>query len=113
MIAFVILLCVILLCVKLTRCIIFNLHNVAIYSVRDLIEYIRKRKWKDFHAYGIDMFVGMFGKGKTLSMVHRARSLYKKYGDTLVFYSNFKLEDIPYIPPVSYTHLTLPTILLV
>ena len=85
----------ILLCVKLTRCIIFNLHNVAIYSVRDLIEYIRKRKWKDFHAYGIDMFVGMFGKGKTLSIVHRARSLYKKYGDTLVFYSNFKLEDIP------------------
>ena len=48
MTAFVILLCVILLCVKLTRCIMFNLHNIAIYSVRDLIEYIRKKKWKYF-----------------------------------------------------------------
>ena len=105
MAAFIILLCVILLCVKLTRCIIFNLHNVAIYSIRDLIEYIRKKKWKYFQAFGIDMFVGMFGKGKTLSMVHRARSLYKKYGDTLVFYSNFKLEDIPYIPLINFNQL--------
>ena len=44
MTVFVILVCVILLFVKLTRRIIFNLHNVAIYSVRDLIEYIRKKE---------------------------------------------------------------------
>lgn len=91
--------------IKLTRCIIFNLHNVAIYTVKDLIRYILKRQWKDFHAFGIDMYIGMFGKGKTLSMVHRARALYKKFGDSLVFYSNFKLEDIPYIPLINFNQL--------
>lgn len=102
---FYIILIIILFCMKLTQCIIFNLHRVAIYSVKDFITYIMKRQWKDFRAFGIDMYIGMFGKGKTLSMVHQARQLYCKYGDSLIFYSNFKLEDIPYIPLINFNQL--------
>lgn len=94
-----------LFAVKLTRCIIFNLHNVAVYSIRDLIDYIRFKQWRDFRCFGIDMFIGMFGKGKTLTMVSRAESLYAKYGDSLVFLSNFKLNGIPYIPLVNFNQL--------
>lgn len=90
---------------KLFRCILFNLHNIGIYSILDFFRYLRDRKWRLFQAYGIDMFVGMFGHGKTLSMVHRARSLYKQYGDSLIFYSNFKLNDIPYVPLVNFNQL--------
>lgn len=101
----VILLIVICLCMKFTQCVIFNAHNIIIYSVRDLWDYFRHKKWRNFSCFGIDMYIGMFGKGKTLSMVHTARRLYKNYGDSLVFYSNFKLEDIPYVPLVNFNQL--------
>ena len=41
----------------LVRVITNNLHLVGIYSVIDLIEYIRYRKWRDFNLYGIDLFI--------------------------------------------------------
>lgn len=89
----------------LLRCIIFNLHNIFVYSIRDLIEYIIHKGWTKFNAFGIRMYIGMFGHGKTLSMTHKARTLYKKYGDSLIFISNYKLYDIPYIPLVNFNQL--------
>lgn len=89
----------------LFRVIIRNLHFVGIYSVFDLIEYIRFKKWEDFNLYGIDMFIGMFGHGKTLSMTHRARLIYKKFGDRVRFVSNYQLNDIPYIPLINFNQL--------
>lgn len=96
---------VVLFCMKLTNCIIFNLHRVGFYGVKDTVNYFLLKDWKRFQSFGIDMFIGMFGKGKTLSMVHRARQLYKKYGNSLIFYSNFKLTDIPYIPLTNFNQL--------
>lgn len=89
----------------LFRVIVRNLHLVGIYSVFDLIEYIRFKKWEDFNLYGIDMFIGMFGHGKTLSMTHRARLIYKKFGDRVRFVSNYQLNDIPYIPLINFNQL--------
>ena len=57
----------------LVRVIVLNLHNIGIYSVWDLVDYFRYKKWKLFNLYGIDMFIGMFGHGKTLSMTHKAK----------------------------------------
>ena len=65
----------IILVSKLARCILLNLHNIGIYSIYDLITYVKEKKWNDFDLYGIDMYVGMFGKGKTLSLVHTANSI--------------------------------------
>lgn len=96
---------IILMLIGFTRCIILNLHNIAFYAVRDLIDYIRFKKWKNFNYYGIDMFVGMFGHGKTLSMTHRARKLYKKFGNSIRFISNYKLVGIPYIPLINFNQL--------
>lgn len=96
---------ILLFCTKLFRCILFNLHNIGIYSVIDLCRYLKDKKWRIFHDYGIDMYVGMFGHGKTLSMVHKAQQIYKRYGDSIVFYSNFKLTNIPYIPLVNFNQL--------
>ena len=89
----------------LARVIIRNLHLVGIYSFLDFVEYIKFRRWDDFTLYGIDMFIGMFGHGKTLSMTHRARLIYKKYGDRVRFISNYKLTDIPYIPLINFNQL--------
>ena len=84
---------------------IFNLHNVGIYSVKDFYLYFRKKKYKDFNYFGITMFVGMFGKGKTLSMVRKARQIYAQYGDSVGFISNIELKGIPYEPLISFEQI--------
>ena len=89
----------------LFRCFLFNLHRVGFYSFYDFLKYVYLRKWRSFDLYGIDMFVGMFGSGKTLSMTHRAREIYEKYGDSVRFVSNYKLFGIPYIPLVNFNQL--------
>lgn len=89
----------------LVRCIIKNLHLIGIYSIVDLYSYFRYQKWKEFNLYGIDLFIGMFGHGKTLSMTHRARMIYKKFGDDVRFISNYKLVGIPYVPLVNFNQI--------
>lgn len=93
------------LCFQLVRCFIVNFHFVSFYSVKDIYEYFRYQKWKVFSEFGIDMYVGMFGHGKTLSMVHKARQLYRLYGDSITFISNFQLKGIPYVPLVNFNQL--------
>ena len=89
----------------LFRVIIKNLHLIGIYSVTDLILYIRYKKWLAFNYYGIDCFIGLFGHGKTLTMCHRARLLYEQFGDKIRFISNVELVNIPYIPLVNFNQL--------
>ena len=90
---------------KFVRMFFFNLHNIGIYTIVDFFRYVRDKEWTRFNNYGIDMFVGMFGHGKTLSMVHKARQLYKRYGNSIVFISNIHLYNIPYIPLVNFNQL--------
>ena len=96
---------IIFLISKLFRCIVFNLHNIGIYSVKDFILYVKDKKWNDFGLYGIDMYIGMFGHGKTLSLVHQASSIYNRYGSSVCFLSNIHLQNIPYIELVNFQQL--------
>lgn len=89
----------------LFRVIIKNLHLVGVYSVFDLYTFIRYKKWNDFNLYGIDCFIGLFGHGKTLTMIHRASLIYKQYGDNVRFFSNVHLNNIPYIELVNFQQL--------
>lgn len=90
---------------QLFRCIIFNLHNVCIYSVKDTINYFKGKKWNDFNLFGIDMFIGMFGKGKTLSLVNTCNNIYSRFGDSVVFISNIHLSKIPYVKLENFQQL--------
>lgn len=89
----------------LVGCFAMNIHRVMLYGVVDSIQYIKLRKWKDFNLYGISMYIGMFGHGKTLSMSHQARKIYDAYGDRIRFISNYHLNDIPYIPLINFNQL--------
>lgn len=89
----------------LVRVIETNLHLIGIYGFVDILNYFRYKKWEEFNLFGIRLYIGMFGKGKTLSMTHTARLLFKKYGDSLRFFSNYELKDIPYIPLVNFQQL--------
>lgn len=89
----------------LFRCVLFNLHRCGFYTVYDIFDYFGKQKWKEFNYYGIQMYIGMFGHGKTLSMTHDARMIYDRFGDKVRFISNYKLNDIPYIPLINFNQL--------
>lgn len=88
-----------------SRCIIFSLPFALYYIFYDIIMFFKEKKWKQFKKYGIDMYIGMFGHGKTLSMTHYARKLYKKYGDSIRFFSNYDLVGIPYKELTNFNQL--------
>lgn len=88
-----------------TRCIILSAPFALYYIFYDAIMYFVNKEWKKFKKYGIDMFIGMFGHGKTLTMTHRANLLYEKYGDTIRFFSNYELKNIPYTQLVNFNQL--------
>lgn len=93
------------LSMRLTRCILFNLPYELYYMCKDTYDYFKLRKWTNFSEFGIDMFIGMFGKGKTLSMTHKARMLYQMYGDSIRFISNYELKGIPYTPLINFNQI--------
>ena len=84
---------------------IFNLPFVIWYALKDIYNCIKHKKWKEFKKYGIKVYVGMFGHGKTLSGSHYAHKYYKKWGDDLLFLSNYELKDMPYQKLVSFEQL--------
>lgn len=92
------------------RTILLHPINATRYSVLDIYNFIRKCKWREM-AYGyIRAYVGLFGRGKTLSAVHFVRKQYKKYNGKKVWckrrkkfvtqivhiISNVELKDVPY-----------------
>lgn len=89
----------------LIQCLTFSTLSLPRYIPEDIFNYIRYKKWRRFKEYGIHMYIGMFGHGKTLSMTHRARQFYRKYGNSLLFVSNYSLFDIPYVPLKNFNQL--------
>lgn len=61
------------------RCAFFHPFGVIMNAVVDYVSYIRYHKWNDFQAGELVAYVGLFGKGKTLSAVHRVVSIYNQY----------------------------------
>lgn len=89
----------------LFRCFLFNFPSVVGYTFHDIYLYIKEKRWRLFGDYGIHMYIGMFGHGKTLSVAHKARKLYKQYGDSLLFVSNIHLVGIPYVELKNFNQL--------
>ena len=95
------------------RCVVFNPHYTAFYGVTDLWDYFIHKKWRlcDKYVGELVCFMGLFGKGKTLSAVKKVCSLYRRYNgikvwdrsrkkwvmQQVIVVSNVNLTDVPYI----------------
>lgn len=90
---------------KLFRFCVTHIHLISYYGVKDFIFNIIFSKGAKYNEYGIDMYIGNFGKGKTLSMVRRAYQLKKVFKDNLIIISNIHLKNIDYIPLVNFQQL--------
>lgn len=78
-------------------CALVNFFKFIYYSWRDLICKIKNGDSKKFNGYGVYMYVGLPGSGKTISVVEYLNRIRKKYGDDVKIYTNFhyKHETAP------------------
>lgn len=65
------------------------------YGAVDLYHYIKEKKWRIFNENGIVIYGGLFGTGKTLSMVNYVESIYAHY-DNIEVISNVTFNNIPF-----------------
>lgn len=73
---------------------LFLLPHFLWVELLDLIKYIQAHGWERFEGWGMHLYVGMFGAGKTSTLVHDAYNICKQYPQVSVL-SNFALYDFP------------------
>ena len=97
--------CIVSVCV---RVIVTHPISTVRYVVIDLYKYFRYRCWNICHTGMIVCYVGLFGKGKTLSAVHKVVSLYKRYNDRKIYDFNRKKWVTQKIHIISNVSLSIP-----
>lgn len=110
----------ILCCVSIVvRTLIMHPVLTTKYSVIDIISYIKKLQWHEMNYGYIKAYVGLFGRGKTLSAVHDVVSQYKHFNNKKVWckrrkkfvtqkvhiISNVDLKDVPYEKFISLSQI--------
>ena len=92
------------------RLTVFNFISVIYNSIIDLYYYLFKKGYNKLEMGFLICYVALFGKGKTLSVVHYVVGQYRRYNDKLVWcrdrkkyvtqkvkvLSNVELKTIPY-----------------
>lgn len=104
----VILLILLLFASPVFRCALLHLPSVVVNGVRDIYGYLRYRKYSECRTGEIVAFCGLFGKGKTLSMVHKVVQIYKKYDGKKVYDSARKAWVTQRIHVISNVALSIP-----
>lgn len=93
------------------RCVVFNPHFTLFYSVVDVFNFFRYKKWRNAKCGELNCYVGLFGHGKTLSVVHTICGRYYRYNNKRVYdafrkrfvtqrvviLSNVNLVGVPYV----------------
>ena len=90
------------------RVIVTHPFSTVWYGVIDLYKYFRYHRWNECVTGTISAFVGLFGKGKTLSAVHWVVTLYKRYNDKKIYDFNRKKFVTQKIHIISNVSLAIP-----
>lgn len=93
----------------IVRVICFHPFKTIRYAITDFYKYLRFKTWRLCVDYGrIICFVGLFGKGKTLSAVHWIVSHYKKYNGLKVYDFARRKWVTQVVHVISNVDLTIP-----
>lgn len=90
------------------RCALSHPILVVTNGVKDLWQYIRQRKWRLCSTGELVAYVGLFGRGKTLSAVHKVVSMYERYDGLTVWCSRRKKFVTQRVKVLSNVALTIP-----
>jgi hypothetical protein len=64
------------------------------YKIKDIIKYYKNKEWLIFDGFGLHFYVGLFGSGKTSTMVRDAYKLAVRYPQMNIL-TNLKLINFP------------------
>lgn len=73
---------------------IYNFPALFFYYTYDKLIYLYFRKYKQFYGWGIHLFTGKFGQGKTSLMTIKSYELAKKYRQLHIL-TNIQLTNFP------------------
>lgn len=73
---------------------LFKIPHVLFLLLKDLFYYIKFKRYRLFEGWGLHLFVGAFGAGKTCTMVYQAYLLAQRYPQ-LTILTNLKLFNFP------------------
>lgn len=91
-----------LYCSVTLRVLLFNLPIIPYYSIKDLITYLIEKKWEYWQGFGIRMYCGYFGSGKSMLASKFIVDNYNRYHVNVI--SNIPL-NIPYTPLVNKSQI--------
>lgn len=84
------------------RVLLWNLPILPYYATKDLIKYLVEKKWKYWQGFGIRMYCGYFGSGKSMLASKFIVDHYNRYNVNVI--SNIPLS-IPYTPLVNKSQI--------
>lgn len=96
------------LCCPKIRCACFHPILTVRYGISDLYHYIKYNKRNLYHTGELIAYVGLFGKGKTLSAVHKVVSAYNGYDGLPVWCSRRRKMVTQRIHIISNVSLSVP-----
>lgn len=90
------------------RCAVFHPVSLAWYGCRDLYFYIRHKNYNFCGTGELVAYTGLFGKGKTLSAVHRVVGAYEHYDGKPVWCPRRKKIVTQRVKVISNVALSIP-----
>lgn len=90
------------------RTVFFHPLKSVYYAVKDFYQYIRYKKWNILYTGKLVCYCALFGKGKTLSVVHYVLGLYKRYNDKLIYDFDRKKWVTQKVHVISNVDLKIP-----
>lgn len=86
------------------------LHPVAtiVNGIKDIYKYFRYHEWHRMKTGKLVCYCALFGKGKTLSVVHYVVANYKKYNDRMIYDYDRKKWVTQKVHVVSNVDLQIP-----
>lgn len=99
---------VMLLCSPVFRCAFFHPLKTLVRAVGDFLEWFSHAGWRRCRTGEIVAYLGLFGKGKTLSAVHRVVRMYGKYNDKRIYDKYRKKWVLQKIHVLSNVELSIP-----
>lgn len=85
----------ILILVYVFKNFLFHLVELIYWKIIDMFRFVKNRP--PVHLYGIWLYCGLYGQGKTMALTEYLLRMRKKYGDKIYISTNygFKDEDFP------------------
>ena len=90
------------------RCAVLHPFAVAVNGCKDMVQYFRHKEYNNAKTGELVAYTGLFGKGKTLSAVHRVVTEYHRFNGRMVWCPRRKKMVTQRVHVISNVALSVP-----